>query len=86
MCFPFWVCCSAFRWQTFWRGSVLNEHPLIGPIDKVFALLLFAGLFGALLTKGKRLNVALLVYLVLLYPVASILYQMHVGGGPESGS
>lgn len=71
---------------TYLFQIVLNEHPLIGTIDKVFAVLLFAGLFGALLAKGKRLNVALLVYLVLSYPVAAMLYQMHVGGGPESGS
>jgi hypothetical protein len=71
---------------TYLFQIALNEHPLVGLIDKVFAVLLFAGLFGVLLAKGKRLNVALLVYLVLLYPIASVFYQLHIGGGPESGS
>ena len=71
---------------TYVAQLVLNAHPFIGLIDKVFAVLLFAGLFGALLAKGKRLNIAFLVYLVLLYPTASALYQLHVGGGAESGS
>jgi hypothetical protein len=65
---------------------VLNERPLVGLIDKVFAGLLFGGLFAVLLAKGKRLNAVLLTFLVLTYPVAAVLYQLHVGGGAESGS
>jgi hypothetical protein len=63
----------------------LHENPLVGILDKVFAGLLFAGLFTALLAKGKRLNIAMLVGLILLYLVGAVFYQFHIGGGPESG-
>jgi hypothetical protein len=71
---------------TYVAQVVLNEHPFVGLIDKVFAVLLFAGLFGALLAKGKRLNIAFLVFLILTYPAAATLYQLHIGGGAESAS
>jgi len=63
----------------------LHENPFVGVLDKTFAGLLFFGLSAALLAKGKRLNVALLVGLILLYLVTAVLYQFHIGGGPESG-
>lgn len=63
----------------------LHENPLVGILDKVFASLLFVGLFAVLLAKGKRLNVAMLVGLILLYLVAAVFYQFQIGGGPESG-
>jgi hypothetical protein len=63
----------------------LHENPLVGVLDKIFAGLLFLGLAATLLAKGKRLNIALLVSLILLYLVAAVLYQFHIGGGPESG-
>lgn len=52
---------------------------------KVFAIVLFVGLFAALVAKGKRLNVAMLVGLILLYLFAAVFYQFQIGGGPESG-
>src|SRR4051812_10245322 len=64
---------------------VLHQRPLVGVVDKLFASLLFGGLFAALVAKGKRLNIAVLVCLILLYLVAAVLYQFHIGGGPESG-
>lgn len=63
----------------------LHENPFVGILDKVFASLLFVGLFAVLLAKGKRLNVAMLVGLILLYLVAAVFYQFQIGGGPESG-
>ncbi|HSU18207.1 MAG TPA: hypothetical protein VLI45_00560 [Acidobacteriaceae bacterium] len=63
----------------------LHENPLVGILDKVLAALGFVGLFAALLVKGRRLNIAMLVGLILLYLVGAVFYQFHIGGGPESG-
>ena len=63
----------------------LHVRPFVGVIDKVFAALLFVGLFSALLAKGKRLNLVLLVGLITLYLIAAVFYQFQVVGGPESG-
>ena len=63
----------------------LHENPLVGLLDKIFASLLFVGLFAALVAKGKRLNVAMLIGLIVLYLFAAVFYQLQIGGGPESG-
>ena len=60
---------------------VLGAHPFSSLLDKIIVFLFFPGLAAAALARGKRLNIALLVYLVLLYPVAATLYQLHVGTG-----
>ena len=60
----------------------LHENPLGGTLDKVFAIVLFVGLFAALLVKGKRLNIAMLVGLILLYYlVGAVFQQFHIGEG-----
>jgi len=60
----------------------LDENPLGGTLDKVFAIVLFVGLFAALLVKGKRLNIAMLVGLILLYYlVGAVFQQFHIGEG-----
>jgi len=48
-------------------------------LDKLVAAVFFPGLLAAIWAPGKRLNIALLVFLVLLYPVVAALYMLHVG-------
>jgi hypothetical protein len=57
----------------------LHENPLAGILDKVFAGFLFVGLFAALLAKGKRLNIAMLVGLILLYYlIGAVVSQFYI--------
>jgi len=58
---------------------VLGAHPFSSLLDKIMVFLFFPGLAAAALVRGKRLNIALLVYLALLYPVGATLSQLHVG-------
>lgn len=59
----------------------LGAHPFSSLLDKIMVFLFFPGLAAAALARGKRLNIGLLLYLVLLYPLGATLSQLHVGTG-----
>jgi hypothetical protein len=61
--------------------QALGGEPLAAPLDKLVAALFFPGLLAAIWAPGKRLNVALLAFLVVQYPVFASLYMLGYGPG-----
>lgn len=61
--------------------QALGAEPLAAPLDKLVAAVFFASLLAAIWAPGRRLNLALLGFLVLQYPVFASLYMLGYGPG-----
>jgi len=61
--------------------QALGAEPLAAPLDKLVAVLFFTGLLAAIWARGKRLNLALLAFLAVQYPVFASLYMLGYGPG-----
>jgi len=61
--------------------QALGAEPLAAPLDKLVAALFFSGLLAAIWAPGGRLNLALLAFLVVQYPVFASLYMLGYGPG-----
>jgi hypothetical protein len=59
----------------------LGAQPFSGTLDMLVVACFFPGLLAAIWAPGKRLNIALLTFLILQYPVFASLYMLGYGPG-----